>query len=83
MVDAVAFADFFSRQEYENSLVIVILWLSIHFQRERKAMVTVYGKKEKPINKWIDRYIKIIQKTVEQEVLIVSLLGSIVTSRSI
>ena len=81
MVDAVAFADFFSRQEYENSLVIVILWLSIHFQRERKA--TVYGKKEKPINKWIDRYIKIIQKTVEQEVLIVSLLGSIVTSRSI
>ena len=46
-------------------------------------MVTVYGKKEKPINKRIDRYIKIIQKTVEQEVLIVSLLGSIVTSRSI
>ena len=25
MVDAVAFADFFSRQEYENSLVIVML----------------------------------------------------------
>ena len=46
-------------------------------------MVTLYGKKEKPINKSMDRYIKIIQKTVEQEVPIVSLLGSKVTSRSI
>ena len=29
MVDAVAFADLFSRQEYENSPIILILWFYI------------------------------------------------------
>ena len=62
MVDAVGFADFFSRREYENSLDnFVILYPILNgAQSNGKSVVSIHKKKNKYIHRRINKYIKII-----------------------